>query len=456
MTIPSLDNPTARPIRDRQLEAATISAILTKPQTVRSLMLPEQAFSDPGLRRMYRLLVTMVEDEAEVDVLLLKQAWFEAGGEPDDFLRIAPELYFPDYGPASWKVLPHYANVLKEIAYRRAARAINAEYSKRTEKTDPADLEDWRKKKLDSVREMFAVEVSDDELAAQFKALLVRGDDEAQQLVTGYPLVDAIVGTLDYGTVLTCIARPSVGKSLFVSNIVVNHLRSRPDYGIVFASLEMPLKLAYRRLARQWFQCTDDKLIEQPEERKSSYHERVTSTVCFFCRAGGTLSGLKRIVQQWEKAKSKKIRVVVIDYLQYLGIEGRGLGLYEKASVLSRGVKEFAKEIDCLVVLLSQVKRPERSSTESIYRCPTMEDARDSGTIEENADSMLGMFRSEKDNSLLCLRALKVREGALTHETVKLRFNWESQSLEQEAQWDTEAPPPQESEGWEEPPWFAK
>ena len=116
---------------------------------------------------------------------------------------------------------------------------------------------------------------------------------------------------------------------------------------------------------------------------------------------------------------------MIVDYFQYVAGQ-RGETPYERASRLSRELKELAKEHEVLVLNLCQVGRGEAGGQGT--SCPGLEGARDSGTIEENADVLLGMWRPKLEDPVLMLKALKVRSG-LPGQTAELHFRPETMRL---------------------------
>jgi replicative DNA helicase len=101
------------------------------------------------------------------------------------------------------------------------------------------------------------------------------------------------------------------------------------------------------------------------------------------------------------KNKSRRLKaekgldLIVIDYLQLMSIEGRVESRQQEISALSRYLKQLARELDCPVIVLSQLSRaPEQRSDHR----PVLSDLRESGSIEQDADIVMFLYRDEYYN----------------------------------------------------------
>ena len=99
---------------------------------------------------------------------------------------------------------------------------------------------------------------------------------------------------------------------------------------------------------------------------------------------------LREIKTKCRKLKRDGLDVVVIDYLQLMSTNASLNNRVQAIGEISRGLKQMARELECSVVLLSQLNRAVDSRTD---KRPTMSDLRDSGEIEQDADVILFPFR---------------------------------------------------------------
>lgn len=246
---------------------------------------------------------------------------------------------------------------------------------------------------------------------------------------TGYERLDDALGEVHPGTVMTILARPAIGKSNLGLNLVANWLLEEgADWGMMFCSMEMPETLAASRLIRMTEDWTLAELHTcfELNKKPTEFMSRAEGRLVVSDRGGLSMETLDEEFKRAEISLGRPVRAVVLDYLQLMRGAQR-LKKYEQIAALTSDLKEFAKRKDVFLVLLSQVGRGDSGGGGS--RCPNVQSARDSGTIEESADFMLGMWRPDlaKDcketlRDLLMLRVLKGRNGGL-NEQVAMQFD---------------------------------
>ncbi|MBQ9930816.1 MAG: replicative DNA helicase, partial [Firmicutes bacterium] len=121
---------------------------------------------------------------------------------------------------------------------------------------------------------------------------------------------------------------------------------------------------------------------------------------------------------------SKGLDLILIDYLQLMAVDGRAESRTQEISALTRGLKQLAREMDCPVVVLSQLSR---AVEQRPNHRPMLSDLRESGSIEQDADIVLFLYRDDyynKENSEkpgVCeVLVEKHRNGA----TGKVELSW--------------------------------
>ncbi len=217
---------------------------------------------------------------------------------------------------------------------------------------------------------------------------------------TGYGALDSMTNGFQPGALMILAARPAMGKSAFALNLANNVSRLNSGAVAVF-SLEMPADSLMKRLIASEAKVGGMKLQNGnlSEDEMSAIYE-----------AGNRLSDRKifiddsssiKVSQIYSKCRKLKaeyndIALVVIDYLQL--ITGRGQeSRQQEVSDISRQLKIMAMELNCPVLALSQLSRKveERTNHE-----PMLSDLRESGSIEQDADIVMFLFRKayyEKD-----------------------------------------------------------
>jgi replicative DNA helicase len=393
---------------DHDIEAAILNCILLKPELIRRCDVDQDIFYSPFHRQIYKAMVELDADGFPPEVVLVRSRILEQTGE-SKHAEIGRLL---DVG-ALTRHFDGYLNRLKQVAYQRAVVAIEEEISGVAQHPGwkPDEIEEARERKIREARERYwPHEQAMEPIPAEgrLRDFYQRVDDWTT--TTGWRSVDEIVGEIHPGSVITVLARPGIGKSVLALNLCANWLRQHGDWGILFASLEMEGTLATDRLIRIIEGWTQPEVMHAMRSGTVpvEYRRLTENRYCLFARARQPLKAIERSIELWQKQHSRRIRAVVVDYFQYLAGQ-KGESPYEKSSRLSRELKELAKEKEVLIVNLCQVSRGEAGGQGT--SCPTLEGARDSGTIEENADVLIGMWRPKPDDPVLMLKALKTRQG---------------------------------------------
>jgi len=423
-------SPFTTDVVDPIVEQAVLACILTKPDLVKQCDLPIEAFANPYYQRVYKACLDLHAEGSSPDLVLVSRLMSEReGGAVSEYARVGAIV---DILPVMAK-FTFYLDRLRQIAYDAACRhayALAAEKASEGMATEAIDA--LRASLLAAARERFVLDddsMEPEQCLENLREFYRRPADWT--ITTGWPLVDEAMGDLYPGSVVTVLARPGVGKSALGLNLTANWLGTCPSWGVLFASLEMEETLATNRLIQI---CEGWDRRQLAEAIKAGAVPAVYSAIakgrlCMYSRSRQPLSSIEQRVDIWEKRHNRRIGAVVIDYFQYLA-GAPGEKPYERASRLSRELKEFAKLKGVLIVNLCQVARGEEGGKGT--NCPSLEGARDSGTIEENADVVIGLWRRKDDPSTIHLKVLKARSGP-PGRTAELRFRGETMQLEESA-----------------------
>ena len=221
---------------------------------------------------------------------------------------------------------------------------------------------------------------------------------------TGFHRLDDNMGGIHGGDLTVVAARPAMGKTAFVLNIA-DHIARNGD-GVAFLSLEMPKEqLANRVMCAR----ADANVLAA---RTGAFTRDEWSRLAFVVdhlRTSGmviddrpkqsiaeVVSNARRLKQELANA-GKPLRLLAIDYLQIMKVPERRDGSQTLAiGEITSTLKATAKELDVGVVLLSQLNRQVESRQE---KRPQMSDLRDSGSIEQDADNILFLYRDEYYNA---------------------------------------------------------
>lgn len=210
--------------------------------------------------------------------------------------------------------------------------------------------------------------------------------------------LDAKTSGFQKGDMVLIAARPSMGKTTFSLNIAEN-AALREGKSVVIFSLEMSKEqLAYKLLCSE---ANVDMLKLRTGNLDDDDWERIA-------RATGPLSKAKIYIDDTAglsvmemRSKCRKIKMengidmILIDYLQLMSGSSGSESRQQEVSEISRSIKALAKEMECPVIALSQLSRaPEQRADHR----PMLSDLRESGSIEQDADVVMFLYRDEYYN----------------------------------------------------------
>jgi len=254
------------------------------------------------------------------------------------------------------------------------------------------------------------------------------GDDKDQYLGVncGFGQLNNVITGLNKSDLIIVAARPAMGKTSFVLNIAAQVCKSRKEIDVVIFSLEMSNEQLVTRMLSSESLVENDKLLKgrlSPDDwvKLAGGAERLSDMNIYLDDTAG-------ITVTQMKAKLRRIRnlgLVVIDYLQLMSSGRRIDNRVTEISEITRQLKLMAKELDVPVIVLSQLSRSVESRTD---KRPVLSDLRESGSIEQDADIVMFLYRDfyynkEKceDPTLAECIVAKNRHGETA--TVNLRWN---------------------------------
>jgi hypothetical protein len=221
------------------------------------------------------------------------------------------------------------------------------------------------------------------------------------RFITGIRPIDALIRGVAGGEVLTFIARSALFKTALLQNQLKNYVQNSA-WGAAFFSIEMPVESLTERYFAILDGCTghevelmyldpamdSSRIAAENEFKQDLQNLFVVDTVI-------SVADIPKYVRLIEDAYSVKIGVVGVDYLGL--IQGPGHSAYEIVSRIAKEIKQTAKKLNLPVVMLCQASRRAGEGNIEI----TMDMARDSGGIEEGADTILGLYKVESESRVV-------------------------------------------------------
>jgi replicative DNA helicase len=242
---------------------------------------------------------------------------------------------------------------------------------------------------------------------------------------TGFESLDQLTGGFRGGQVIVLAARPSVGKTALALNIARNHAI---DFGgcVAFFSLETTRReLALRMLLGEG-EIDNNRFVNgllsgRDQARLNQAASVLENARVFLDDSMGSVSHISAAA--WRIAGEQALSFLVVDYIQLMAAPQYRARREEELGDISRALKALAKHLDVPVLVLSQLNRGPENRPD---KRPQLADLRDSGTIEDDADLVIFLYRDEvydpetPDVGIAELLIAKQRNGPIG--TVKLQF----------------------------------
>ena len=311
-----------------------------------------------------------------------------------------------------------YARIIKEASVKRnlitAAARINEMVF---EAADIGSILDQSEQLLysvasDRLRQDFVPIKETLEITFERLDELSKNKGELRGVSTGLRTLDKMLSGLQRENLIILAARPSVGKSSFAINIA-QHASITKKSGIAIFSLEMGREsIVDRMIASQagidsWRISTGN--LEQEDFEKYGIAAGELAEAPIFIDDTPGLSVLDMRTKARRLLLEHKIDLVIVDYLQLVKGENSESRVQE-VSAISQGLKNLARELKVPVLALSQLSRAveQRGGDKK----PQLSDLRDSGSIEQDADIVMFLYRpNEEDRTTVKLNVAKHRNG---------------------------------------------
>tara|TARA_A100001015_G_scaffold321271_1_gene451137 strand:+ start:562 stop:2055 length:1494 start_codon:yes stop_codon:yes gene_type:complete len=216
---------------------------------------------------------------------------------------------------------------------------------------------------------------------------------------SGFLAVDDLLGGLHKSDLIVLAGRPSMGKTALATNMAYNAASNKEERkSVAFFSLEMSAEqLANRILAEQALLSSDQirrgKLTKEDFVKLSEVSKEISSNKLFIDDTPAiNVSTLRTRARRLKRKLDTELGLIVVDYLQLM----RGSKKYEnrvqEISEITQGLKSVSKELDVPVLALSQLSRAVEQRED---KRPHLADLRESGTIEQDADVVVFIYRQE-------------------------------------------------------------
>lgn len=396
-----------------EAERAILGGMLIYPKVVGDVKdydLIAEDFFNENHQRLFRAMTYLMEQELPIDPVglitrLNDTQELNLVGGADYILQLTESAISSANANMYIEVIKSRAQIRKLI---ETAQLIEAESFENVKPLD--DLMDEAERRiLDVTRQRRTTDFrsSRDVLNAVMERIqmLRSSKEKITGVKTGYVELDQITNGFQRGDLIILAARPSVGKTAFALNVALQVSLRNPGAVAIF-SLEMPSEQLMRRILSAKSEVFGDKIrsgyINNDEmNRIQDACNEIKKTKIFMDDSAVIKMG--DIFSKCRKLKSEHgLDLVVIDYLQLITSSSRSNGdnRQQEVSEISRSLKALARELDVPVIALSQLSRGVETRQD---KHPMLSDLRESGSIEQDADIVMFLYREsyqkEKDET---------------------------------------------------------
>lgn len=261
--------------------------------------------------------------------------------------------------------------------------------------------------------------------------------DRITGLRTGFDSLNRLTNGLQRGDLVILAARPSVGKTAFALNLGLNVARNnlKGKASVAIFSLEMPATHLMSRLLSAQSTVKSENLrsgsLNNEQANDLNAAAGILSNTNIFIDDSATVT-VPEIFSKCRKLKAEVgLDLIVIDYIQLITGRGKADSRQQEVSEISRSLKQLAREMDVPVIALSQLSRNVEKRED---KTPQLSDLRESGSIEQDADIVMFLYREayydedrtkedfqKQETQEVSVIVAKHRNGALGR--LELQFN---------------------------------
>lgn len=407
----ALDQPTEHqhphaPPHNDEAEQSVLGAIMLADTTLYGLIINEglkaEHFYRQSHQAIYQAMLDLYGENREIDVLTVTEH-LRSIGRLDEIGGPTAVDALAGAAPVAGNVREYARIVHNNALLRRLLKTTQEIQANVYGHAAPArEVVEWAERDI--------LDVAHDDRQKDFRSIGAVLDDEIDKLhqmsvqhtvLTGTPSgfkdLDEITGGFQPGNLIILAARPSMGKSAFVTNIAENAAIQHRKPVALF-SLEMSeAELAQRFVASQARIRGEDlrrgRVAENRWPRILEASQRLADSPLYVDDSSDiSMLEVRAKARRLAQQNPGGLGLIIVDYLQLLRPDGRVESRVEQVGQMSRGLKILARELQVPVIALSQLSRAVETRTD---KRPILSDLRESGQIEQDADLVMFIYRDE-------------------------------------------------------------
>lgn len=393
------------PPHNEEAERSVLGAVMLNKDVLSEVLEEVTAddFYNEGHREIFRAIWELYKDNCAVDMLtvceeLKKRKALDMAGGRAYIATLTAEV------PSTANAV-EYAKIVAEKATLRQMIRTSEDITEKgyDAKMDAGEILDYAESsifKIAQKRQKNDYAKIQDVLLTNIKIIdaAAQNKDKIVGIPTGFKDIDEKTSGLQRSDLIIVAARPAMGKTAFALNIAQQSAVKAGSSVIIF-SLEMSKEQLGQRLLAMQARVEMQKLKQGDLDRKD--WDRITMALDELNNTKIVIDDTPGISIMEMRNKCRRLKaeqgldLVVIDYLQLMSMQGKTDNRQQEISTISRNLKLLAREIDCPVIVLSQLSRaPEQRQDHR----PILSDLRESGSIEQDADIVIFLYRDDYYN----------------------------------------------------------
>ena len=387
-----------------EAEQAVLGALLIDSQyapQVISQLRPEEFYTELN-KGIYEVICSMFNFAKPIDaVTVLNEMKLQGSFDPQSSQAYLVELMSVTPSPTN---VMQYVAIVKDRALLRGIAAVAQEITAAVAEGtgSSGDVLEAAEQKIYALRQgrnIDGLEPISRILSGVYQHLseLSQTKGGIPGLPTGLVELDNMIMGLNDSDLIFLASRPGMGKTSLGMNIAL-HVGKKTGKGVAIFSLEMSKQqLAARLLAGEAY--VDLKKLQTGLLNREDW-QKLSAATAAISKTQILISDNPTVTVSDIKAQCRRVKdlgLVVIDYLQLMSSAGKGEAenRLQAVSEISRMLKIMAKELNVPVLCLSQLSR---ASTQRTDKRPVLSDLRESGSLEQDADIVLGLYREDYFN----------------------------------------------------------
>ena len=428
-----------------EAEQALIGALLANNKTFEKVseFLRAEHFADPIHAKVFDVISKLIVKGHVADIITLKN-FFEQDGTLEEVGGYKYLIKLADSATPLTNA-EYYAQFIYDKFLRRELIATGFDIvnnaTKEDLESDASEQIEMAEKRLFELANQGETQTGFVDFSMALKGSLERIESAYQKdgkisgVPTGLDALDAKTGGLNDSDLIILAGRPAMGKTALATNIAYNvaeflaHDKNTPDKnrGVAFFSLEMSADQLASRILSTVTQTNGHKMrtgeLDNAEFTRIAAAVRELEQIPLFIddTPGLNINAIRTRARRLKR--NKGLGLIVIDYIQLIngtGSKKNEGNRVQELSEISRGLKILAKELQVPVIALSQLNRGVESRDD---KRPLMSDLRESGSIEQDADIVMFVFR---ENYYIQNEEPKLKSGETPEHLQKRMEEWDA------------------------------